>query len=248
MSKTSGLGDNFYVAQFNISGDVGSVDDAGGGPELLEDTGIDKFAMERLGGIIDGTMEFTTFFNTATDFEHDALKSLPLTDRVISYFRGTTLGNPAASIVAKQADYKGERGDDGSLTCSVEAVSNGFGVQWGNMLTAGPRTDTGATNGTSYDFGTGSKNFGLAAFLHVFAFTGTSATVKIQSSSDNAVGDPFADVTGGGFTLVTGRTSQRIQTATNLTVERYLRVVTTGTFSSLVFAVNCVRYDIATVL
>lgn len=224
------------------------MDTVGGGPELLEDTGLNKHAIERLGGLIDGTMEFTTFFNTATDAEHDALKSLPLTDRIISYFRGTTIGNAAASIVAKQGNYDGERGDDGSLTCSVEAVANGYGTQWGNMLTAGKRTDTTATNGTSYDFGSGSTTFGLAAFLHVFAFTGTSATIKLQESSDNGAGDAFADVTGGGFTLVTGRTSQRIQTSLVQTVERYLRVVTTGTFSNLVFAVNVARYEVAVAL
>jgi hypothetical protein len=46
---------------------------------------------------------------------------------------------------------------------------------------------------------------------------------------------------------VTGVTSQRIATAAGLTVERWLRVVTTGTFSNLVFAVNIVRNPIAVV-
>jgi hypothetical protein len=53
-------------------------------------------------------------------------------------------------------------------------------------LTAAPRTDTTATNGTSYDFGTGSTAFGLQAYLQVLSFTGTSCTIKLQESSDNA--------------------------------------------------------------
>lgn len=245
MAKISGLGQNFYLAQYDLSGDVSGIDTAEGGNEPLEVTAINKSAMERLGGIRDGTIEFTSFFNTATGAEHDALKGLPTTDRVVSWLLGTSLGSPAASIVAKQLGYSGERGDDGSLTVSVEAHANAYGLEWGVLLTAGKRTDTSATNGTGVDLGTGSLAFGLQAYLHVFSFTGTSVTVKIQESSDNGAGDAWADVTGGAFTAATGATSQRIATASGLTVERYLRAVTTGTFSSAVFAVNVVRNPVA---
>jgi hypothetical protein len=51
-------------------------------------------------------------------------------------------------------------------------------------------------------------------------------------------------VTGGGFTAATGVGAQRIQTARGQTVERYLRVVTTGTFSNAVFAVSVARNDV----
>jgi hypothetical protein len=91
--------------------------------------------------------------------------------------------------------------------------------------------------------------FGLQAYLHVFAVVGTSVTVKLQESSDNS-GDAYADVTGGGFTAVTavaGTGSQRIQTSRTQTIERYLRVVTTGTFSSATFAVAVVRNDTSVV-
>ena len=79
------------------------------------------------------------------------------------------------------------------------------------------------------------------------SFTGTSVTVKIQESSDNGAGDAWADVTGGGFTAATGVTTQRLETARGQTVERYLRAVTTGTFSSATFAVVAVRNDTSTV-
>jgi hypothetical protein len=79
----------------------------------------------------------------------------------------------------------------------------------------------------------------------VFAFTGTSVTVKLQESSNDGAGDAYADVVGGSFTAATGVTSQRIATAGNLAVERWLRVVTTGTFSNAVFAVNICRNDVA---
>ena len=246
MAKQGGLGDNFYVAEFDLSGDVGSIGNISGGPAALDVTPVNKSGHERIGGLRTGVMEWSTFFNDADNQAHEALSSLLTTDRVVSYFRGTTLGNPAASEVAKQVNYDGNRANDGGLALAVQALANGYGVQWGRQATAGTRTDTGATNGSSIDDGAASS-FGLQAFLHVFAFTGTDATVKLQESSDDGAGDAFADVTGGGFTQVTGATSERIATADDLAVERYLRVVTTtsGGFSSLDFAVVVVRNETA---
>lgn len=241
MGKQSGLGDNFYIGEFNISGDVNSLGSVSCPMGVLPVTGIDKSAMERIYAHQDGHMEGTTYFNDAAGQAHAALKTLPRTDRVVSYFRGTTLGNPAASMVAKQIGYDPSRGDDGSLTFEFAAEANSFGLDWGRMVTAGVRTDTTATNGTAVDFLTGSTSFGLQAYLHVFAFTGTSVTIKLQESSDNGGADPFADITGGGFTVVSGVTSERIQTTRALTVERYIRVVTTGTFSNVQFAVSVNR-------
>jgi hypothetical protein len=248
MAKTSGLGDNLYVAGYDLSGDIGSLSSISGSVSPLVVTGIDKSAYERIGGRRDGSMSFMAYFNpTALTGEHARLSTLPTADVIVSYFRGTALGGASANIVAKQVNYDPTRADDGSFTFAVEAQANGYGLEWGTSMTAGMRTDTTATNGTSVDFGTGSTAFGLQAYLHVFAFTGTSVTVKLQESSDNGAGDAFADVTGGGFTAATAITSQRIATAAGQTVERYLRVVTTGTFSSAVFAVSVNRNDTATV-
>lgn len=246
MTKSSGLGDRLFIAGYNFSGDIGSLGRIGGGPAAGDVTGIDKSANERIGLLRDGSMEFSSFFNPAAAMSHARLSLLPTSDVILTYGRGTTLGNPAASLVAKQSNYDGSRGADGSFTFSVQALANGYGIEWGRQLTAGIRTDGSATNGSSVDFGTGSTLFGLQAWLHVFAFTGTSVTVKIQQSSDDGAGDAFADVVGGGFTAATGITSQRIATANGLTVERYLRVVTTGTFSNAQFAVSVCRNDTAT--
>jgi hypothetical protein len=244
VAKQAGLGDQLYVAEFDLSGDVGSIGNIAGGPAALEVTAINKSGYERLGGLRDGRIEFSSFFNDAASQEHVALKSLPTGNRQVSAFRGTTLGNPAACEIAKQINYDGTRGNDGSLVLAVEAPATEFGLQWGNQLTAGKRTDGGAVNGSGVDFGASSA-FGLQAFLHVFAFTGTSATVKLQESSDDGSGDAYADVTGGAFNAVTAPTDQRIATSAVQTIERWLRVVTTGTFSNLVFAVVVVKNDTA---
>ena len=158
----------------------------------------------------------------------------------MSYFRGQTIGNAAASMNAKQVNYDPTRGQDGSLTISVSTVGTLYGLEWGNMITAGVRTDTTGTTGSAMDSGAATTNFGLQAYMHVFSFTGTSFTAPIQESSDNGA-DAYAAVVGGAFAAASAVGTQRIATATNLAVERYLRVVTTGTFTEASFAINIVR-------
>lgn len=246
MTKQNGLGDRLLVGGRNVSGDIGSIQRVAGGPSPLITTGIDKSAFERIGGRRDGGIDFNSFFNPATNASHDQFSALPTADQVVTYLRGTALGGPAACEIAKQVDYPGTRGEDGSFTFAITCPSNGFGLAWGEQHTAGLRTDTTATNGTGVD-GAASSAFGLAAFLQVDDFVGTNVTVKIQESSDNGVGDAWADVTGGGFTQVTAApTGQRIATSASQTIERYLRVVTTGTFTSVTFSVVVVRHVVAT--
>lgn len=246
MAKTSGLGDNLYISGFDASGDISALSNVGGGPAPLDFTAITKSAMERQGGVRDGRLEFTAFFNhvQAGTGTHEVLSALPTTDRVITYCRGTSLGDPAACLVAKQINYDGNRNQDGSFTFGVSAQANSYGLQWGQQLTAGLRTDTGATLGTSIDTAA-SAAFGAQAFLHVTAFSGTDVTVKIQDSADNST---FADVTGLTFTQVTaGPTSERLATGSTATIRRYLRAVTvtTGGVTSVTFNVTVIKNDTA---
>ena len=244
MPKQSGLGDQLYVAGFDLSGDIGSIASIGGGNKPLETTGIDKSGYERLGGERDGQLEFSAFFNPDPAQAHPVLSALPTADVIISYFRGTTLGNGAASLVGKQIGYDGSRNEDGSLTFKVAAQANGFGLEWGRMLTAGKRTDSAPTNGTGVDLVAVSTSFGWQSYLHVFAFAGTSVTVTLQDSADDI---SYANLAGGAFTAATGVTSQRLGGAGGATVRRYLRAITSGTFSNAVFAVTFIRNDVATV-
>ncbi|MET8766320.1 hypothetical protein [Streptomyces sp. NPDC004658] len=248
MAKTSGLGDNLYIAGYNASGDIQALGNIGGGPALLNVTGIDKSAYERIGGLRSGQFEMTTFFNSVavTGATHEKLSALPRTDVIMTYCRGTTLGDPAASLVGKQVNYDPTRGDDGMLTFAVSAQSNGYGIEWGRQLTAGLRTDTAATNGTSIDTAA-AASFGGQAYLHVTAFTGTDVTIKIQDSADNST---FTDVAGFAFTQVTAApASERIALGNTATLRRYLRAstVTTGGFSSVTFSVNVIKNEVANV-
>lgn len=243
MAKQNGLGAALFSGGYDLSGDVGAVNSIRGGPSPLVVTGINKSAFERIGGLRDGAIEYMAFFNDAAGQAHPVLGALPRTDQIVTYCHGTTLGNPAAACVAKQIGYDGTRGTDGSLTLAIQAESNGYGVEWGRQLTAGKRTDTSATNGTSIDT-TASASFGGQAYLQVFAVTGTSVTVAIEDSADNV---SFAAVAGLAFTAATGITTQRLATSNTATIRRYVRAVTTGTFSSGVFNLMLNKNGVANV-
>lgn len=241
MAKQTGLGDRLFVDGVNVSGDIGSLGRIGGGPSPLTVTGIDKSAVERLGGIRTGSLEFTSYFNPAVDQEHATLSTLPRTDRIVTYSRGLAQGVPAACCVAKQLNYDATRGEDGALTFDTEVQSNGFGVEWGVLVTAGVESVTGTGPTEGHDFGSGPTAFGFQAYLQVLAFTGTSATLTFQGSSDDGATDPYSGVTA--FTAVTAVGAQRFESARDAAVEQWIRLNVTGTFSVLDFVVTVVRND-----
>lgn len=243
MAKESGLGHALFVAGNDLSGDYTAISNIGGGPAALTTTGIDKSAPERIGGHLDGRLEATSWWNP--DLSHPVLSALPTGDVHEMYCCGTSIGRPAAAIVAKQVNYDGNRGDDGSFTFNTACQNNAYPLEWGVLLTAGKRTDTAATNGSGVDLTTVSTTFGAQAYLQVFEFTGTDVTVKVQDSADNST---FADVTGLVFTEVTSAPgTQRIATASGATIRRYVRAVTTtsGGFTSVTFAVSFIRNPVA---
>ncbi len=236
--KLTGLGSNFYIGGYDLSGDVNALGTISTPVATLDVTAINKFAMERRATIADGQMSFTTVYDTDAGAEHLALSGMPRTDTIGAFFAGTALGNAAASINAKQVDSQTNRATDAMLTRETSIQSNSYGLDWGVQLTAGVRTDTAATNGSSWD-GTASTAFGFQAYLQVFSFSGTDVTVKIQDSANDSA---WTDLASGAFAAITSgtRQAQRIAVGGTATVRRYLRVstVTTGGFTSCAFAVT----------
>lgn len=235
MAKAGALGARFAVGTGLISGDIGSVSQISCPHNIFDVTGIDKEARETVTTVRDGMINFEPFFNDAAGAAHAVLSALPTTDVLTTFAVANSIGSAAACLQGKQVNYDGTRPADGSITFSTNTVGNSFGLEWGRVSSAGVTTSTGAENLASYDWGTGSTSFGLQAYLHVFAFTGTSCTITIEESSDDGGGDAFTAVTGGAFTAATGATTERIATANNLTVERYLRLALTGTYSNIQF-------------
>lgn len=244
MAKSSGLGWKFYVAGVDLSGDTAALGRLATPQATLPSTGIDKEAVERMPGLLDGAIDWTSWFNDAAGQQHATLKGVPSTDVHLMAHAPDALGAVAMGMVGKQLDYASTRSAEGALQFSVPAVANGFRAEWGRMLTSGKRTDSAAANGTAYDWGAavGTTAFGLQLYVQLLAFTGTSVTIKVQSSTDNGGGDAFADITGATTAaLSSAPATSRVATATNVNVERYTRIVTTGTFSNAIFAAMIVR-------
>jgi hypothetical protein len=250
MSKTNGLGDNFYIGGYDLSGDVASLDQIGGGPAAGDVTGIKSSAHERIGLLRDGRMQFTSFFRGHGDWSPSlvgsaALSALPTSDTIAMYFRGTALQNPAAAINGKQVNYDPTRDNNGNLTLKVDVQANGFGLEMnGEQLTAGLRTDTTATIGPAIDDGSGST-FGGQAYFMLTAFTGTSVTIDIQSCTTSGGTYATTGLTSSALTAIGG---QRVAVANTTTINEFIKVVTTGTFTNAVFAVVFVRNPIAGVV
>jgi hypothetical protein len=107
-----------------------SVDDSGGSAKtiindvnsleistpiaVLEVTGIDKSAMERLHGLADASVTLDGTFNDATGQSHDTFTPLTGARTVTNTVSGNTL---AMEMLA--TDYSLSRGDDGSLKWKV---------------------------------------------------------------------------------------------------------------------------------
>lgn len=243
MTKQGGLGDALYVGGYDISGDINSIDNLSTPLAVLDGTDITMSAKARLPGLRDAAASFTAFFDNDLGKEHPVLSGLPGTDTLVTYCRGTVLGNSAFAMRGLEVGYSGTRSPDGDYKLKTDVVGDGYGGEWGQLLTAGVRTDTTATAGSSIDT-LAAASFGWSAYLNVMAFTGTDATVKVQDSADNS---SFADLTAGAFAQITSTTPgwQRIGTAngSTATVRRYLKAttVTTGGFTQLKFAVMFVK-------
>jgi len=124
---------------------------------------------------------------------------------------------------------------ESSLEDAVKFSSarQGSGAVKGGVVLHPVEAETGAGNFASVDNAV-LGNGGAVANLHVLAFSGTSATVKVTDSTDDSV---FADLIT--FTAVTAVGSERAA-AVGL-VNRYARVELTGTFTSITFAVSFAR-------
>jgi hypothetical protein len=208
---------------------------------------INQSAVERIGLRRDGALSISSFWNVAAGREHPVLSALPRTDVIVSFFQGSTVGNAAASINAKQLNYATALGEDGSLGVTVNASGSGYGLEWSGggtgdgMLTTGLQSyATGTVSGTSIDLGAASTLFGAAGYLHCTVMPSGTATFAIQDSANDT---DFTDITGLVFTALTGPGSERKQTAAGATIRRYVRLQGTGVHGTASVAVNFIRYS-----
>jgi hypothetical protein len=232
MSKRSGLGNQLYVGGYDISGDVGALSNLSTPRGEQNVTGIDKSANERIQLLVDGDISFDTFFNDATDQIHDALSTLPTTNRQGMFLVSTTRGEPAFAMNAKQINYDWSRAAEGSLTGTTQLLqADGNSPAWGESI-AMKETIASAGDITGYiDVQTTS---GVVAFLQIFTLGSGTPVITLQDSSDTTDGDDGSWSTIGTFTINSARSAERLAVAG--TIEKALRIEASGTFTNLVVA------------
>lgn len=247
MAKTHGMGDQLWLGGVDLGASTNSLSRIGGGPAPLDYTDITQSAYERKGGLRDGSMDVVSYWDPTV--AHPVYSALPRTDIIVTYAHTTLIGGPSANLIGKQVNYDGNRAQDGGYLLNVQALANAYGLQWAFQATAGMRTDSAATGAGSVsplDQGSASPGaFGGVMWVHLKAFTGTSVTIALHESSDNS-GDAYAAVTGATTGALTSIQAMRVELGA-INVERYLKVVTTGTFSNAVFSVSFARHRTATV-
>lgn len=234
MAKQTGIVSKLFMDSRNESGDIGAINSISLSRAQLDVTSIESEFMERLPGVGDGSMSFTSFFNPTG--VHARLSAMSTAVKLVTAALGTAIGDAAATLNGPEVGYSTQRGADGSLVSTAEFVSyGGNGVEWGRLGANG--TFASAGSAATLD-GTASSSTGAAAVLHLLSIASGTATFKVQDSADDA---SYADVTGLAFTAASAGTAQRVETAVTATLRRYTKVVATGTFGTAVAAVNIIR-------
>ena len=138
MAKQTGLGDYLAVDDSggdprDISNDVTNVDFSI--PQnLMETTGLDKSAMERIIGLGDGTCSISGIFNAASNKSHDVFKTRTGTRTVDYRIGGNSSSNPKLAMEMLVTGYNISRGTDGSLTWTAElSLQSGTVPTWGTV-------------------------------------------------------------------------------------------------------------------
>ena len=229
MAKKAGLAQKLFHGSFDLSGDVGAINNWSTPVAVLDATGIDKSANERLQGLVSGSLSFNAFFNDAAAAAHVALR-VPTTGAPVTWAIGQSVGDVAGMTQSVGTGYDPTRGADGGLTFDVGMESYTTLPVWGVMLTPGLKTDTGAANGATLDQ-SAQTTAGAEAILHVTSFTGSNFTATVQDSSNGSSWSTLK-----AFTQVTDVGNERVTVSG--TVERYVRVISAGTFNPVSFAVS----------
>jgi hypothetical protein len=116
-------------------GDVVIIDDSGGTPrtisndlvdyginisqDLIDTTGLDKSARERITGMSDADVTLNGIFNSASNMSHDVFKVRTGARTFVLKIGGATTGNPQITMELVIVGYTITRGTDGGLTWTV---------------------------------------------------------------------------------------------------------------------------------
>tara|TARA_R110002020_G_scaffold11164_3_gene42327 strand:- start:296 stop:1030 length:735 start_codon:yes stop_codon:yes gene_type:complete len=226
MAKSSGLGQALFVQGYDISTDVSTLDGAGYNQEMLDITGIDKSAAERVAGRLESTITINGWFDNADDKAHEAYtvsNKLPTGDRAVTYLLGTAISEPSLFLNAKQANYDITNSPGSALATtamfsSTASVSGFDGIAFGVMLDV-PTIYSSTTNGTTVDQSASSAAGSVACLQFISGSSVSSLVAKVQHSSD---GGSWSDIIT--FSTISANTPTAEIVSMEGTVNRYVRV------------------------
>lgn len=235
MAKSTGLYMQCYVGGYDLSGDVGAIDSISTPRSVIDLTAINQSAMDRGLTRADSSIGFTAYFNDAADRAHDALSTLPTANRTVVVAKSTTRAAVAFGMQAKQIGYDPSRDAVGNLTISVSAQgSGGKSPGWGVMLSAGLETHASAGSKASVDNAAATSN-GAGIWAHAMSLGSGTPTLLVEHSTDNSIWATLATLT------INGANEHEYASVAG-TVNRYLRLTTTGTFTNFAVAVMLRRF------
>jgi len=190
--------------------------------------------MVYLSGLGDGQASFQGLFDPAAGASDPVLATVadgsarPVT---ISPEGASAIGQRAHLLVGRQGTYAPRSSVQDAVR--IESGQSADGGAHGGVILHPLTARTAEASFASVD-NDASSPLGLIGHLHVSAFDGANAVVKIQDSANDA---DWADLIT--FTTATDVTYQRA--AATGTVNQYLRVNLSGTFASITFVVAAAR-------
>lgn len=242
MAIQSGIGASLYVDKYDLSGDATAINSITANTNLFDKTTLRNPAMARMALLRDGSMGVNALFNAAAGGSQKVLEALPGAAKYATILAGAVVGSDTFSLQGLQSDFSNVRGQDGSLVLTTTLQGHNTALEIGELLThgtGGQQTFASAGAGSKLTYAGTSTAYGITAYLHALSIGSGSATVAIQGSSDDIT---YTNLTGGAFAAVSAAGAQRIATAQNLSIPKYLKVNVTGTFTDLVAVVTVVRY------
>lgn len=227
-----GKGAAVLVDEFDLSAFLNTVD-AAATADTAEVTTFGNSSKTYIAGTKDATISLGGFFDGAVGAVDEVLQSALGGSAIISVCPAgvATIGNRCSLADCLTTSYSVAATVGDAVSVSAEAQVTGGLLPGVVLASLVARTATGQTAAVDNAASTAG---GAKAFLHITAFTGTNVTVKVQESPDNST---WADMIT--YTAATAIGSQSGTAAG--TIDRYLRVDISGTFTSVTFAVTIAR-------
>ena len=232
MAKIHGKDTKIYLDEFDITADSNNVE-WNMNMEVAEVTGMSASSKAYIAGLVDTDITIGSFFENGAGGNEDI---------ITDYWTGGETGiltvcpdGVSDGDVAYTCDttYCTSVGVPASLNAAV-AMNHTWKASAGieRMLVLYEGTVTATTNGESIDFGGAGVVGSGAAVVHLTSVTGSGTIdVKLQESSDEGVGDAWADESGATATQLTAIGSERFTWAG--ACEQYVRcVITVATFTA----------------